>query len=76
MLQNNFTTLLGVTQECLSHCSLFTQGNRVTKNDKETKHCEKYQIYTEKPADPASAPNSDLDLHKILKKDHNLFQAD
>jgi len=74
--QNNFITLLGVMQEYLSHCTLFTQGNRVTKNDKETKHCGKYKIYTEKPADPARAPNSDLDLHKILKKDHNLLQAD
>jgi len=76
VLQNNFITYLGVMQECLSHCSPFTQGNRVTKNDNETKSCDKYQIYTEKPADPASAPNSDLDLYKILKKDHNLLQDD
>jgi len=43
MLQNNFITLLGVMQECLSHCSLFTHENRVTKNYKETKRCDKYQ---------------------------------
>ena len=60
-------------QECFSQCLLFTQGNRVTKNDKETKRCDKYQIYIEKPADPASAPNSDLDLHKMLNKDHHLL---
>jgi len=62
-LQNNFITLLGVTQECLGHCSLFTQGNEVTKNDEETKCSDKYQIYSEKPCtDPASAPNSELEL--------------
>jgi len=32
---------------CLGWCwtGLFTQGNRVTKNDKETKHCDKYQMW-------------------------------
>ena len=49
----------------IAHFSLRrTESLKMTRS----KCCDKYQIYTEKPADPAIAPNSDLGLHKILKK--------
>jgi len=59
-----------------NHCQVLVDLNKHVNKNMETKCCDEYQIYNENPADPASAPNSDLDLHKILKKDQNLLQAD
>ena len=69
----NFIALLGVTHECLSHCRFSLRGTESLKNDKETKRSDKYQIYTEKPAQTQQVHQTQtyLQLYKILKKDHN-----